>query len=148
MCTGAVFITLRIMDEIPTHARAGQRELSSPLFNEPVALPGARALVVFAMFLVAAAVRSRHCATSGTRSNYTALIWIKVWRSTALKVGPLAKYGRCTKMIRTILVPLATELSSEALLDAALLVAKRLDSQIRVLFTNRIQIPLLPTFPT
>ena len=37
-------------------------------------------------------------------------------------------------MIRTILVPLTTELSSEALLDAALLVAKRLDSHIRVLF--------------
>jgi nucleotide-binding universal stress UspA family protein len=37
-------------------------------------------------------------------------------------------------MIRTILVPLATELSSEALLDAALLVAKRLNSHIRVLF--------------
>jgi nucleotide-binding universal stress UspA family protein len=37
-------------------------------------------------------------------------------------------------MIRTILVPLTAELSSEALLDAALSVAKRLNSHIRVLF--------------
>jgi nucleotide-binding universal stress UspA family protein len=37
-------------------------------------------------------------------------------------------------MIRTILVPLTTELSSEALLDAALSVAKRLNSHIRALF--------------
>jgi hypothetical protein len=37
-------------------------------------------------------------------------------------------------MIRTILVPLTTELSSEALLDTALLVAKRLNGHIRVLF--------------
>ena len=37
-------------------------------------------------------------------------------------------------MIRTILVPLTAELSSETLLDAALLVAKRLNSHIRVLF--------------
>ena len=37
-------------------------------------------------------------------------------------------------MIRTILVPLTTELSSEALLDAALLVAKRLNGHIRALF--------------
>src|SRR6516162_3419323 len=37
-------------------------------------------------------------------------------------------------MIRTILVPLTTELSSEVLLDAALLVAKRLNGHIRVLF--------------
>jgi nucleotide-binding universal stress UspA family protein len=37
-------------------------------------------------------------------------------------------------MIRTILVPLTTELSSDALLDAALLVAKRLDGHIRALF--------------
>ena len=37
-------------------------------------------------------------------------------------------------MIRTILVPLTTELPSEALLDAALLVAKRLNGHIRALF--------------
>jgi nucleotide-binding universal stress UspA family protein len=37
-------------------------------------------------------------------------------------------------MIRTILIPLTTELSSEALLDAALSVAKRLNSHIRALF--------------
>jgi nucleotide-binding universal stress UspA family protein len=37
-------------------------------------------------------------------------------------------------MIRTILVPLTAEPSSEALLDAALSVAKRLNSHIRVLF--------------
>jgi nucleotide-binding universal stress UspA family protein len=37
-------------------------------------------------------------------------------------------------MIRTILVPLTTEPASEALLDAALLVAKRLNSHIRALF--------------
>jgi nucleotide-binding universal stress UspA family protein len=37
-------------------------------------------------------------------------------------------------MIRTILVPLTKELSRETLLDAALLVAKRLNSHIRVLF--------------
>jgi len=37
-------------------------------------------------------------------------------------------------MIRTILVPLTTELSSEALLDAALVVAKRLNGHIRALF--------------
>jgi hypothetical protein len=37
-------------------------------------------------------------------------------------------------MIRTILVPLTAGLSSEALLDAALSVAKRLNSHIRVLF--------------
>jgi hypothetical protein len=36
-------------------------------------------------------------------------------------------------MIRTILVPLTTELSSEPLLDAALLVAKRLNGHIRAL---------------
>jgi hypothetical protein len=51
-----------------------------------------------------------------------------------LKVGMPVKYGRSIKMIRTILVPLTTELSSEAFLDAALLVAKRLNSHIRVLF--------------
>jgi len=51
-------------------------------------------------------------------------------------------------MIRTILVPLTTELSSETLLDAALLVAKRLNSHIHVLLYSRIQIPPLPTFPT
>jgi nucleotide-binding universal stress UspA family protein len=39
-------------------------------------------------------------------------------------------------MIRTILVPLATELSSEPLLNAALIVAKRLDSHIRALFVQ------------
>jgi nucleotide-binding universal stress UspA family protein len=37
-------------------------------------------------------------------------------------------------MIRTILAPLTTELSSEALLDAALLVAKRLNGHIRAVF--------------
>ena len=37
-------------------------------------------------------------------------------------------------MICTILVPLTTELSSEALLDAALLVAKRLSGHIRAVF--------------
>src|SRR5262245_5656951 len=37
-------------------------------------------------------------------------------------------------MIRTILVPLTAELSSETLLDFALSVAKRLNSHIRVLF--------------
>ena len=37
-------------------------------------------------------------------------------------------------MIRTILVPLATELPNEALLDAALIAAKRLDAHIRALF--------------
>jgi nucleotide-binding universal stress UspA family protein len=37
-------------------------------------------------------------------------------------------------MIRTILVPLTTELPSDALLDAALLVAKRLNGHIRALF--------------
>jgi len=37
-------------------------------------------------------------------------------------------------MIRTILVPLTTQLSSDALLDAALLVAKRLNGHIRALF--------------
>ena len=37
-------------------------------------------------------------------------------------------------MIRTILVPLTAELSSEALLDAALLVTKRLNGHIRALF--------------
>ena len=37
-------------------------------------------------------------------------------------------------MIRTILVPLATELPNEALLDAALIAAKRLDAHIRGLF--------------
>ena len=37
-------------------------------------------------------------------------------------------------MIRTILVPLTTELPSEALLDAALLVAKRLNGHIRAVF--------------
>jgi nucleotide-binding universal stress UspA family protein len=37
-------------------------------------------------------------------------------------------------MIRTILVPLTTELSSEVLLDAALLVAKRLNGHIRAVF--------------
>jgi len=37
-------------------------------------------------------------------------------------------------MIRTILVPLTADLSSEPLLDAALVVAKRLDSHIRALF--------------
>src|SRR6516164_8491840 len=51
-----------------------------------------------------------------------------------LKVGMPVKYRRSIKMIRTILVPLTTELSSEAFLDAALLVAKRLNSHIRVLF--------------
>jgi hypothetical protein len=39
-------------------------------------------------------------------------------------------------MIRIILVPLTTELSSEALLDAALLVAKRLNAHIRALFVQ------------
>jgi hypothetical protein len=37
-------------------------------------------------------------------------------------------------MIRTILVPLTTELSSEAPLDAALLLAKRLNGHIRAVF--------------
>jgi hypothetical protein len=37
-------------------------------------------------------------------------------------------------MIRTILVPLTTELLSDALLGAALLVAKRLNGHIRALF--------------
>jgi nucleotide-binding universal stress UspA family protein len=37
-------------------------------------------------------------------------------------------------MIRTMLIPLTTELSSEPLLDAALLVAKRLNGHIRALF--------------
>src|SRR5271155_4862785 len=37
-------------------------------------------------------------------------------------------------MIRTTLVPLTAELSSEALLDAALLGAKRLNGHIRALF--------------
>jgi nucleotide-binding universal stress UspA family protein len=37
-------------------------------------------------------------------------------------------------MIRTILVPLATELPSKALLDAGLLVAKQLNGHVRVLF--------------
>ena len=37
-------------------------------------------------------------------------------------------------MIRTILVPLATEMPSEALLDAALVVAKPLNAHIRALF--------------
>jgi nucleotide-binding universal stress UspA family protein len=41
---------------------------------------------------------------------------------------------RSSKMIRTILVPLTTELSSQALLDAALLVAKRLNGHIRAVF--------------
>jgi hypothetical protein len=41
---------------------------------------------------------------------------------------------RPTEMIRTIFVPLAAELSSEALLDAALTVAKRVNSHIRALF--------------
>ena len=39
-------------------------------------------------------------------------------------------------MIRTVVVPLTTELSSEALLDAALLVAKRLNAHIRALFVQ------------
>jgi hypothetical protein len=39
-------------------------------------------------------------------------------------------------MIRTILVPLATELPNEALLDAALIAAKRLDAHIRALFVQ------------
>ena len=39
-------------------------------------------------------------------------------------------------MIRSILVPLTTELPSEALLDAALLVAKRLNAHIRALFVQ------------
>ena len=37
-------------------------------------------------------------------------------------------------MIRNILVPLTTELPNEALLDAALSVAKRLDGHIRALY--------------
>jgi hypothetical protein len=37
-------------------------------------------------------------------------------------------------MIRTILTPLTAELSCDALLDAALSVAKQLKSHIRVLF--------------
>jgi nucleotide-binding universal stress UspA family protein len=41
---------------------------------------------------------------------------------------------RSSTMIRTILVPLTAEPSSEALLDAALSVAKRLNSHIRALF--------------
>jgi nucleotide-binding universal stress UspA family protein len=39
-------------------------------------------------------------------------------------------------MIRTILVPLTPGISSDALLDAALLVAKRLNGHIRALFTQ------------
>ena len=39
-------------------------------------------------------------------------------------------------MIRTILVPLTAELPSEALLDVALSVAKRLNSHIRALFVK------------
>jgi nucleotide-binding universal stress UspA family protein len=41
---------------------------------------------------------------------------------------------RPNEMIRTIFVPLATELSSETLLDAALTVAKRVKSHIRAVF--------------
>ena len=51
-------------------------------------------------------------------------------------------------MIRTILVPLAAELPNEALLDAALIAAKRLNAHIRGLLFNRIRPLLLPTFPT
>src|SRR6516162_4139466 len=47
--------------------------------------------------------------------------------------GRSQRVERSSKMIRTILVPLTTELSSEALLDAALLVAKRLYGHIRAL---------------
>jgi nucleotide-binding universal stress UspA family protein len=50
-------------------------------------------------------------------------------------------------MIRTILVPLTAGLSSEALLDAALSVAKRLNSHIRVLFIQPSPDTALTYFP-
>jgi len=69
-----------------------------------------------------------------TRRGYAALIWIKVLRiELRLKLDD-RKDGRFIKMIRTILVPLATELPSETLLDAAFLVAKRLNGHIRAVF--------------
>jgi len=51
----------------------------------------------------------------------------------ARKAGRSQRVERSSNRIRTILVPLTTELSSEGLLDAALLVAKRLNGHIRAL---------------
>lgn len=52
---------------------------------------------------------------------------------------------RFSDMIRTILVPLTTELPSEALLDAALFVAKQLNGHIRPLYIQAIRSRFHPT---
>jgi hypothetical protein len=52
----------------------------------------------------------------------------------ALQDTPLAIVERTDTMIRTILVPLTAELSSEPRLNAALVLARRVNAHIRALF--------------
>ena len=61
-----------------------------------------------------------------------ALTWIKVLRRFLFRSGLLAKIR--PRVIRNILVPLITRLPSEALLEAAPSMAKRLDGHIRALY--------------
>ena len=68
------------------------------------------------------------------KPRFITLTWIKVLRRIPRRSGCLQRSE--AKMIRNILVPLTTELPSEALLDAALSVAKRLDGHIRAMFVS------------
>jgi nucleotide-binding universal stress UspA family protein len=77
--------------------------------------------------------KSRNYFTTGNPTQ-TALTWIKALFGRGAQSSASAKEGKGSAMIRTILVPLATELSSEALLDTGLSVAKQLDGHIRALF--------------
>ena len=68
------------------------------------------------------------------RTHHRELTWIKARPGDGVKAVRSLKRGKAQQMIRTILVPLTTELPNEALLDAALLVAKQLNCHIRALF--------------